>query len=508
MKFKLFTLLIISLFSFNSCDLLRFSRFEVEKWTPGDGYQPEPEKIIVSLKFSHEPFIASIERNFSLTGDGDRIRGTFSWNGKTMTFIPLTPFEENVDYILSLTADAHDVDGISMDEAFNREFTTRPDKSRPVLLSCYPTMYERIEDLRTEVRLDFSLPVTQKTLYDNVSFNPSMTGLWQLENKGKTAVFTPAEPWSKNTRYEIRFSTSLINNNAMNIGNDFLSIFTTGSAQEIPYLVNAKRITKDGEIIPLIAADKGYVGIESNPFENQDWEKNDKLILVFSIPVDSLSVKNLVSIDDGPNIIMETPVGFYTEIIFRFDKTPVYESRFSIRVKPGIKDINGNETKEEYIYRVFANGKFSKPPLLVGIRMPFSPECKTNPELKIFETDFVYKSFPISDDNYPSGENINTWIELYFDTAQSASIDLFSIMELFRIDSSNNVINFYPRQVKSGGFSEIEPHDIWKNYKRIEITGYLVNSTFFGIINFHIGAGLKDSFGNKNENIQKISVLK
>jgi hypothetical protein len=506
MKNKLFILVIINIFSFISCDILRTSLFEVTSWTPGEGYQSELDKIVISFDFSNEPDKASIEKNFSLTGDGNSVRGNFLWNSNKMTFSPLTPLEINIDYSINLSADAHDTNGLSMDEPFNRSFTTRPDNTRPVLLSSYPEMYSEVTDPRTEIRLEFSLPIPLKTLYDNVSFIPSMTGIWRLENDEKLAIFTPLEQWSQKTRYEIRFSTSLSDNNGMNIGNDFYCVFTTITDTDIPYLVNAVRVTNKNKQI-LLLPDRGYSGAAESPVENQDWEKDDKLLLVFSKPLDSISVKNYISVDDGPNLILETSAGLQTDHIFRFDTIPVFESRFTIRIKPGIKDASGNEIKDEYIFKVLADGKFSKPPTLTGIRIPMSPGG-LDKELVFYDTDTLFNTIPITDVNYPSGENINSWIELYFETAEGASVDLFSVMELFRIETSNNVISFSPRQVKCTDFTIIDPHTGMENYQRIEITGILTNTTNFGIINIQIAAGLKDNLGNKNDKSQIITLLK
>jgi len=507
MKNKLLMLFLINIFSFISCDILRFSLFEVTSWTPGNGYQSETEKIIVSLVFSNDPNKASVEKNFSLTENGNSVRGTFLWEGKKMIFSPLTPLQTNNDYVINLSADAHDSEGLSLDEAFNRTFSTRADNTRPFLVSSYPEMYSVITDVRTEIKLEFSKPIPLKSLYENVSLNPSMTGLWRLKNEGKIAIFTPAEPWSQNTRYEIKISTSLTDNNGMNIGNDFSCIFTTKIDLEIPYLVNAKRITNKNEKI-LLSPNNGYTGVAESPIENYEWEKDDKLELVFSKPVDSLTIKNYISVDDGPNLIIDTSAGYKTEFIIKFDNAPAYESRFTLRIKPGIKDAAGNESKEEYSFRVFANGKFSKPPTLVGIRIPMAPNSDVDKELIFYEVDSLFSDFPITDKNYPSKEAINTWIEFYFETTEGAYIDLFSLMELFRVETSNNVISFSPYQIKDKNFTTLNPHDGMENYQRIEITGNLTNSTNFGIVNFLIAAGLKDTLGNRNDKSLKISLIK
>ena len=512
MKFRSFVLLLISVTLFNACDLLRLSKFEVISWTPGGGYHMDTEKIIVSLSFSRNPDRASVERNFSLTGNGNRVRGNFLWEGNKMIFSSLSALEENTDYIINLSADAHDTGGLSMDYAFYEDFTTRSGNERPALLSYYPNMFMEIDDPKAEIILQFSVPIPIKTLYDNVSFSPSMTGFWFLTDEGKTAVFSPAESWTQNTRYEVHVSSSLTDNRGLETGKDFKSVFNTGTDHKIPSLAGARRISIDGSVNELIS-DSGFFGAEYTPIENSFWEKDDKLSLVFSKPVDSASVKNAISADDGPNIVMETVItGFHTEVIFRFDNPLVYESRFTLRIKKGIKDEAQNESNEEYIFKIFADGKSSKPPELIGLRMPMAPGNNEDQESVYFGIDSVFDIIHITNNNYPSGESVNTWIELYFSAADGASIDLFSVMELFRIETSNNVIAFSPRLVKLSNKKIIEPLNIEclneVNYQRVEITGNLVNSTSYGIINFIIAPGLTDTFGNKNNKTFKISLVK
>jgi len=503
-KFNLFILLIIVICS-SSCDILRLSPFEVSDWTPGSGYKSESEEISVSLTFSHEPDRASVEKNFSITGNGNRVKGTFLWEENKLSFLFLLPPEKNTDYVITLSADAHDTEGLSMDEAFNGEFTTRAGEDRPALISCYPQMYADVNDPAMEVKLEFSIPVPLNAICDYVSFSPSMQGLWHMENDGKSAIFTPAEPWTQNSRYEIRFSTSLTDNKGMNIGNEFLSVFTTGIDRDEPLLLCAQRIAKNGNVFPL-EADKGYSAAAEFPVENSGWEKDDRLSLVFSKAVHSVSVKNCLNADDAPSLVMETSPGYGTEFIFRFESLPVFESRFAFKIKPGIKDKSGNETKSEYVYRIFADGKFSKPPELVGFRFPLVPRSDNN--LACFGTDSLLEKISISEENYTSGVKVPAWFELYFSCAQNADIDLFSLMDLFRIETSNNVISFSPNQIKTNNFSVSDPQTGWENFTRIELAGELTNSTNYGIIYFQIAAGLKDSLGNKNENLQKITLVK
>ncbi|MCL2229665.1 MAG: Ig-like domain-containing protein [Treponema sp.] len=497
MKIFFYFSLAICLFAYGSCDILRLSPFEVTSWSPGEGYHSQPENIVVSLDFSHEPDRASVERNFSLNADGSSVRGVFLWEDKKVTFTPLSPLEKNVDYAVNLSANAYNTDRLNMDYAFNQNFTTRPHNVRPVLISCSPSMYERVGDLRTEVKLEFNVSVSIKTLYENVSFTPSMTGFWQLENDDTYAIFTPSEPWSKNTRYEIRLSGSLSDNNGNASENNFSGVFMTQIEDDAPYLVSANRMTKNGEFF-LLSAEA----------ENGNWEKDDRIFLVFSEPVEGLSIKNHVEIVNGPSFFINASADFKNEFIVGFETFPVYESRFAIKIKPGIKDASGNSSKNEHIYRIFANGMFSKPPALVGMRIPLAPRNNANQQLKYIGIDQPFEIIDFSETNYPFGESVKTWIELYFSVSEGASIDQFSIMELFRIETSNNVITFSPRLVKTSDFSENEPHTGMENFYRIEISGNFGNSTEFGIVHFLIAAGLRDSLGNQNDKPFRITFVK
>jgi hypothetical protein len=417
-----------------------------------------------------------------------------------LIFSPFAPLERDVDYNINISAEASNTEGLSLDTAFDRNFTTKPNKERLILVSYYPSMYEEIDDQRAEVRLEFSAPIKLNALYDNVSFSPSMSGSWKLEDGEKLAVFTPSEPWILNRRHEIRLASSLT-------GSDFISVFITGTDHEEPVLLSANRIGKDGNKTALERDVSGFVGVTAEN-ENTGWEKDDRLALLFSKPVDALSVKNYLSVEGASSLAPDSKAGSETEIVFYFETIPAYESRFTFRLKAGVKDNYGNESKEEYIYRIFADGAYSKPPALAGIRMPMSPAGVTDFDLKSFAADSLFEIIPITDNNYPSGENIKTWIELYFTTAKDAIIDLFSLMELFRIETGNNALAFSPRLIKTENFSVTEPYKDWEDLQRVEISGYLINSTNFGIVNFQISAGLKDSLNNKNEKLQRISTIK
>ena len=100
------------------------------------------------------------------------------------------------------------------------------------------------------------------------------------------------------------------------------------------------------------------------------------------------------------------------------------------------------------------------------------------------------------------------WIELYFDTALDTGIDPFSVMDLFRLESTNYSLLFSPQSIITDHFSRADPVGGWEHLERIEIRGFLTNTVQSGIVTFRIPAGLRDNLGNRSSEDFRISLLK
>jgi hypothetical protein len=505
-KFRQRVMIVLPFFLVFSCDILRESPFEVSSWSPGEGYYDKLSTVPVSLTFSHSPDRLSIERYFSMTEDGNRIKGSFSWDGKKMIFLPSAPLEENRNYAIVITADAHDDAGLSLDKSFEGRFSTRSDSGRPKLLSIVPETESIMTDIRGEIRMLFSQALPVKSCNEYISFGPAINGAWQIEGDGTAAVFTPLENWKQGQRYEVRVSASLAGINGLTMGKEFLSVFTAGDDITKPFLEGAYRLSDDVLLTGLAESNFGLLT------ENTGWEKHDKICLRFSEPVDTSSVTSYLSAEGASSLFMETTPGFAEEVIFSLEEVPVWGSRFFFWVKAGIRDAGNNESETEHIFRILADGKYSKPPALVGIRLPLAPGkiLEEEKELTSYSIDDLFADFPVTSgpDHFPYSTKIAEWIELYFDTAEGASIDLFSVMDLFHIDTSNDALSFSSRSVTESDFSILSPFGEWASYQRVEIRGFLTNTINSGVVNFRLGAGLKDSLGNRNEKLFCISLLK
>jgi hypothetical protein len=494
-----------------SCDILRGDYFEIESWTPETGYQPESGNITVSVLFSHEPDRLSVEKAFSLTEDGLNREGTYAWNGNRLTFHPFSPLEINRDYVLSVSTEACDTEGLSLDKKFELCFSTRAEGERPVLLEVSPADLEVMAHDRGELRLFFSGTVPLNACINNINLSPSQTGLWHTGDEGRTAVFTPAEPWPQNTQFKLTVSSSLYDSRGRTAGREWQSRFRTGADETKPFLLGASMVFSGIPSKSIPAAVLPLRDLESGGPENSGWEAGSRLKLVFSEPVNVRSLGSRIGVQGAPALEAETGAGFASEILFRFTEKPAFGSRFLITINPGIEDAAGNESDEIKSFPIRANGTYSKPPSLLGIRLPMAPGKVEFGEQapKVYTVSSLFADLPITQetDHYPYEMQIFTWIELYFDTSPEASVDLFSIMDKFRFEATNNALSFSPRDVRNSGFTR-PPEPRWESACRVEIRGYLGNTVNTGVATFQIASGLADDRGNLTGAAFRISLVK
>jgi len=126
----------------------------------------------------------------------------------------------------------------------------------------------------------------------------------------------------------------------------------------------------------------------------------------------------------------------------------------------------------------------------------------------VYNTENHFADFPIESYNYPFDIGVNTWIELYFETAAGAAIDPISLMDRFRFTSTNSALSFSPRLIMLSAFSVQDPVPGWEDLTRVEIQGVLTNRPNTGMVTIETTAGLRDSLGNRNSETQRFLLLK
>lgn len=501
----------------SSCDLLRNSPYEVEAWTPGEGFHANPDNIEVSLLLSRESDRARTEQAFSLTEDRKTLKGDFLWKDNRLVFVPASPLEAGRDYLISLGTGAQDLKGVSLESKFEASFTTRPGGGKIKITGTEPEYEKIIHENRGEYHVFFSEQIDLNSCLDHISFSPSTPGSWQLEDDNKTACFIPREPWQSGNFYKITVDSAFTAASGSVLGTDFSSVFYTGSDREKPVLLKALA-RKAGAAPEEFTVEE--LTLEKPGFPQAAytaWERYTQLELVFSEPVNLGAMKNLLYVEPGQSLVMESSPEVSDSAIFRFAEYPKWGSSFLFRLGLGVKDRAGNESEEEYLFRICCGGIFSKPPALTGIRLPMAPGNtpvidggSEDHEPLSFSRSDIFSDLPItsSENHYPFMENVPSWIELYFETAPGTEINLFSVMDLFRVESTNQALGFSPRSILTDNFTWSVPKEGWENFQRVEIRGVLTNTVQSGVVTFRIAAGLADKRGNKSSEDFRISLLK
>ena len=487
-----------------SCDILRNGTFDVIGWSPGSGYH-DPSAIEVMLAFSLEPDRNSAERSFSLSENGQNLSGHFSWKGNRMVFAPAAPLAANKDYLITLKTDAMDTKGLNIERQFEAVFTTRNEEGRPSLISAIPADDGIMTEERGRVELLFSSPMNRSSL-QHLSFSPSISGVWALELNNSLAVFTPQENWSNGRSYRLTIGSAAAGENEMEMGFEQTLHFSAGIDLAAPELLSAFALDNCGNTIRALIPDDGSIA------ENSEWEKDYKIGLQFSKPVDSVSVTSAFNCEPSLGVVSEMQPGYCDFLVYRFSDAPVFDSLYTVSLGKTVRDRAGNTMKDKIVWRIRADGKKSKPPVLKGLRIPKDPASFS--ELLVYSAGDLFADFPIEGGYYSYDTGINTWMELYFETAFDAAndvislIDVLSLMEKFKFSATNGALSFSPRSVIVSDFSAADPVPLWENCYRMEIRGVMTNHPYTGMVTIEIGAGLTDNFGNKSAEAQRFLLLK
>jgi hypothetical protein len=489
---------------FFSCDILRNDSFEVSAWTPGAGIKDE---IItsVSLSFSQSADKTSAERAFSFTEDGENVKGTFSWSDKCLTFYPASPLAKNRDYELILGTEAKSVDGLSLEERFSGIFSTRTDGERPLIISILPPDESLITDTWAKVFIRFSIPVDLLSCINDISFTPAINGSWHLEDDNLKAVFNPVEQWVMGETYKINIESFFQSAGGKMLGHSETARWMIGDDKTPPALLEITAVDSNGiNVFPLTKYDSATASPFVEITENVSWESDYGLKITFNEDINTDKIKNLITIIPALKYEINPSYGYSDSVAVIFTEKPEWKSRFDIKINSGITDRPGNKSLDSFTYKIYADGKNSMPPELVAIRLPENPQDYSSTNYALFKKENIFELFNIDVAEF----EISTWIELYFDTAPEADIDLFSIMDLFKVTATNSALSFLPVRVIDNNFTVSDPDAGYKNKKRVEIQGVLSNTVDNGIVTFSVCKGLLDTKQNKNAKEMEIMVLK
>lgn len=493
----------------SSCDILRVAPFMVISWSPGPGRHLVTDGIALRVEFSEEPDRASAENSFSLSEDGAALSGEFSWLGTALTFLPYGGLRANAEYRMTVSAEARNAAGVSLEQPFEVAFSSRPEAVRPRVVSTLPERDGVLANVTDVVRMDFSESLDEVSLRECIAFSPSIRGTWNMEPGGDIATFLPLEPWTWGEEYNVAVSAELIDSSGNRMGEPYEFRFTIGTDLIPPVLLRAEAVDEDGLPMLTVSADVQQDGVLQ---ENPGWEASWKLRLHYSEPVSWRTLSS--SIEGGGGV---TPEAVWDSdgkqcVDIRMNGYPEWGEDFSVRIQPGVEDEAGNASLHDTVFKFRFNGLLSRPPRFVGIRLPLSPgeELPEDRQLAVFSVAQPYTTIAMTGvaTGYPVGVPVNTSLEIYIELAPGAEIDLLSLMKSFRFSSTNAAVDFSANRMRLGGFDYSEAHAPWATYAVASVDGTLTNRVDSGILTVQLAAGFNDSRGNAAGAPQRLALLK
>jgi len=493
----------------SSCDLLRTAPFDVVSWNPGPGHHQVADEITVSIMFSEVPDKVSAENSFSLTENGAALSGCFAWLGSALTFMPCGGLRANAEYRITVSADARNPSGVSLEQPFEETFTSRLEDVRPRVISTFPEHECRLETCKDKVTVIFSEAVDAISFRDCVSFSPDNKGIWNLESGGFSAVFTPLEPWAWGTKYNVAISADLLDTSGNRSGNPYTFCYTVGADLAPPILLSAEAIDENGMPVFLVCADEPLDGVIA---ENQGWEASWKLRLHYSEPVSLRTIASIITGEAGVSLEVDWTGEVARIIDLIISDQPVWGEGFTVNIPAGVEDEAGNASLAESVFRFVFDGLESRPPRFVGIRLPLAPgePLAENRNLAVFSVEQPYATLAITGDatGYPVGVPVTISIEVYLELALNSEVNILSLMNSFRFSSTNGALEFSAKRILPECLEYAEPHEPWAGFAIVRIDGTLTNHVDSGILTVQLAAGFCDSSGNASGVAQRLTLLK
>jgi hypothetical protein len=178
-------------------------------------------------------------------------------------------------------------------------------------------------------------------------------------------------------------------------------------------------------------------------------------------------------------------------------------------------DENGNASTDSHLYRVKTNGPYSMPPKFIGLRVPQNFVTPADSGIKkiVYTPADMFSLILVDIAGFPTDTPRNIIFELYFETALDAEINLFSLMDLFRVETTNSCISFTPKLMnKKILLSGDVPVDFdvvdFNSLYCAEISGTIQNTVNSGLFKFYIAPGLTDTKNNKTNTAMYINLIK
>jgi hypothetical protein len=486
-----------------SCSLFFLPPLRIVAWSPAVAHPDPAGGVEVWVEFSAPVDKTKAEAAFTLKEGSTVLPGSFTWQGNRMTFLPLEAISAGKDYELIVLDTVETARGVSLEADFHFDFSTKRDSGRPVVLSCAPANNARIDDRYAPIVIVFSEQVDQPSFYRAFSLSPRVDGSFAWSSDSATCTFTPLQPYAWQTEYLLTIQRELTDIDGNSLAEQFSSRFSLGSDTTPPEVTSVGNVAggvPGSEFIPADDPLDGAVTVK------ELWECGWGFAVRFSEPVMPDSLESYLNFSPGWRYELDGPSEAGDYFILQPQERLAYDTLYTLTVRQGVTDQQGNKTPEDLAYRFRTNGAASKPPAVARLRFRLNPADP--PESAAYAEYAPQDAFlSLNLASFPVGSTLPGYIDCYFTLAAGAGINLMSLMEAFSISTTNGCASFAITGMQASGFAQPQPEPVaGAAPARIHLD--ISNGAASGIVTLKLSADLVDSSGNPIAAAWQLPLLK
>jgi hypothetical protein len=485
-----------------SCALFFPRAITVARWSPVSA-RPDVAGIETWVEFSAPVDMTKAEQAFTLTEDGGPMAGRFSWAANRLVFEPLKAISTGKSYEMTVGASVEDARGVSLDKEFRFSFTTRSDASRPEVLSVTPGPGAVIDDRFTVVTLEFSEGIDVTTFMRAFSLSPDAAGVLSWSQDRTRCEFTPAAPYEWQTEYVVRLADALADADGNRLAEKWESRFFVGSDRVAPRLQEVRSVQGGTPGSPTLAPDDPAApGLEVTG----GWECAWGFRLTFNEQVSRTSVEQSLLLEPGFGFAIEPAADAAVSFVLEPTERLAWDTVYTLAVRAGVEDMSGNTTTDAVVFHFRTDAGRSRPPMVAAVRFRGTPLSEPAAAVDL-DPAVPFAALPIGAEHFPVAVAEATWFDLQLRLADTAGLDLLSVMEHFSIQETNGCLSIRATALQTGGFDDPQPQAVAGAVPvRIHVT--IVNAVESGTITLGLSEGFADSLGNPTAAAWRLPLLK
>jgi hypothetical protein len=446
------------------------------------------------LRFSASPQEESILKAFSMTEDGTRLEGRFSFKGEEIRFYPVNGIRGGRVYKISLSVTAEDRQGNSLEEDYYCEFFTKGETGAPSVTEILPADGSVLAEAPKEILIRFSEPVDSVSFEEALRISPSPDYVIQWDPDCREALIRPVKPLSLGTRYTISISTALLDRSRNGMVIPFTSSFFLGNDRSAPEL-SLEWVNASGQ---------GPLTGGGGPNVNLPLDAEFDISFTRNVEIESLGA--YIEIRPSLGISVKAERDSRVRARLSFTRNPAWGESYTLIVRKGIGTEGGWATGEDQSFLlVFDDPRFMPPRFLRGFL-----DIRTEKKILSEETDFDSLNLDPAIFKPVTGGTEATELCMVFAVSQEAgSLAPSSAMDAFSISAGNGCayisikklrvldeVSYRASPFNDSGLEAGTGRKLCALVYGLEIE----NTQQRGLIVFSMRSSLKDLLGNSPEN--------